>query len=56
MTSCCGNSTGVADLHVEWVVVFSGGEPLMHPEIFRLCQAAKRQKCSGNNSEHRFAA
>lgn len=30
----------VADLHVEWVV-FSGGEPLMHPDIFRLCQAAK---------------
>jgi radical SAM protein with 4Fe4S-binding SPASM domain len=30
----------VADLNVEWVV-FSGGEPLMHPDIFRLCQAAK---------------
>jgi MoaA/NifB/PqqE/SkfB family radical SAM enzyme len=30
----------VADLHVEWVV-FSGGEPLMHPDIFRLCQSAK---------------
>jgi len=31
----------VADLNVEWVV-FSGGEPLMHPDIFRLCQAAKQ--------------
>jgi len=30
----------VADLKVEWVV-FSGGEPLMHPDIFRLCQAAR---------------
>jgi MoaA/NifB/PqqE/SkfB family radical SAM enzyme len=32
----------VADLKVEWVV-FSGGEPLMHPDIFRLCQAAKEK-------------
>ena len=32
--------TSVADLNLEWVV-FSGGEPLMHPDIFRLCEAAK---------------
>jgi len=31
---------GVADLDVRWVV-FSGGEPLMHPAIFRLCDAAR---------------
>ena len=30
----------VADLQVQWVV-FSGGEPLMHPDIFRLCDAAR---------------
>jgi Fe-coproporphyrin III synthase len=30
----------VADLGLKWLV-FSGGEPLMHPDIFRLCQAAK---------------
>jgi len=30
----------VADLGVQWVV-FSGGEPLMHPDIFGLCEAAR---------------
>jgi radical SAM protein with 4Fe4S-binding SPASM domain len=31
----------VAQMHVEWIV-FSGGEPLMHPRIFDLCDTAKR--------------
>ncbi len=33
--------TSVAELHVQWVV-FSGGEPLMHPDIFELCRIARR--------------
>ncbi len=32
--------TSVADLKVQWVV-FSGGEPLMHPAIFELCAIAR---------------
>src|SRR5580698_10584018 len=31
----------VADLKVQWVV-FSGGEPLMHPDIFALCDLARK--------------
>jgi len=31
----------LAEMKVRWVV-FSGGEPLMHPEIFPLCQAARK--------------
>lgn len=30
----------VRKLKIQWVV-FSGGEPLMHPDIFRLCQIAR---------------
>ena len=33
--------TSVADLKVQWVV-FSGGEPLMHPDIFALCDIARK--------------
>jgi len=31
------HAEGIARLRVEWVV-FSGGEPLMHSDLFRLCQ------------------
>jgi radical SAM protein with 4Fe4S-binding SPASM domain len=31
----------IESFKVQWVV-FSGGEPLMHPEIFQLCSAAKQ--------------
>jgi MoaA/NifB/PqqE/SkfB family radical SAM enzyme len=31
----------LANMQVRWVV-FSGGEPLMHPDIFELCQAARK--------------
>ena len=33
--------TSVAGMNVRWVV-FSGGEPLMHPDIFELCDIARR--------------
>ncbi len=32
----------VADMKIRWVV-FSGGEPLMHPNIFTLCEIARKQ-------------
>ena len=32
----------IGSLNVQWVV-FSGGEPLMHPEIFELCSAARER-------------
>jgi MoaA/NifB/PqqE/SkfB family radical SAM enzyme len=32
----------VADLNVRWIA-FSGGDPLMHPNLFELCQAVKRR-------------
>ena len=33
----------IARLRVEWVV-FSGGEPLMHSDLFRLCQFLRERK------------
>jgi Fe-coproporphyrin III synthase len=33
----------IARLHVEWVV-FSGGEPLMHSDLFRLCRFLRERK------------
>jgi MoaA/NifB/PqqE/SkfB family radical SAM enzyme len=37
------HSEDIARLHVEWVV-FSGGEPLMHSDLFRLCRFLRERK------------
>ena len=35
--------SSLEDVGVEWVV-FSGGEPLMHSDLFRLCSHLKRRR------------
>ena len=42
-------------LGVEWVV-FTGGEPLMHSDLFRLSATAARARHTHHHPEHRTAA